>query len=268
MTKVFLFDFNRCNGCHNCQIACKDEHCEQDWSPYAAAQPLTGQFWCKVNEYERGQVPWTRVAYEPVLCGHCAEAPCMDAAALAGRPEAVYRRQDGLVIIDPQAAHGLVGLAESCPVSAIYYNSERDLPQKCTGCAHLLDAGWTEPRCTDACPTEALRFVDEDDARLGDAEVLEALEDHAPKLYYLNRPKRFIAGTLVDIAADEVVIGAKVELLDQSGNVVLVTESDELGDFRFDQVDKAVHTVRALGKDFVADVSACDLSLGDIDIAA
>ena len=24
--KVFVFDLDKCNGCHNCQIACKDEH--------------------------------------------------------------------------------------------------------------------------------------------------------------------------------------------------------------------------------------------------
>jgi hypothetical protein len=27
-----------------CQIACKDEACRNDWSPYAKPQPLIGQF--------------------------------------------------------------------------------------------------------------------------------------------------------------------------------------------------------------------------------
>ena len=31
--KVFVIDEQKCNGCHNCQIACKDEHCGNDWSP-------------------------------------------------------------------------------------------------------------------------------------------------------------------------------------------------------------------------------------------
>ena len=47
--KVFIFDLDRCNGCHNCQIACKDEHVDNDWSPIARPQPDTGQFWCKVE---------------------------------------------------------------------------------------------------------------------------------------------------------------------------------------------------------------------------
>ena len=36
MSKVFVIDVARCSGCHNCQLACKDEHCENDWRPYAA----------------------------------------------------------------------------------------------------------------------------------------------------------------------------------------------------------------------------------------
>ncbi len=29
--KVFVIDVARCNGCYNCQIACKDEHVGNDW---------------------------------------------------------------------------------------------------------------------------------------------------------------------------------------------------------------------------------------------
>ena len=46
----FIIDVERCNGCYNCQIACKDEHCGNDRMPYAKAQPDTGQFWCRVEE--------------------------------------------------------------------------------------------------------------------------------------------------------------------------------------------------------------------------
>ena len=43
--KTILFDATLCNGCYGCQMACKDEHCGNDWSPIAAEQPMTGQFW-------------------------------------------------------------------------------------------------------------------------------------------------------------------------------------------------------------------------------
>ena len=47
MGKVFIFDHDYCNGCFGCQIACKDEHCGNDWMPYQKPQPELGHFWCK-----------------------------------------------------------------------------------------------------------------------------------------------------------------------------------------------------------------------------
>ncbi|MBQ1516363.1 MAG: oxidoreductase, partial [Lachnospiraceae bacterium] len=137
MAKVFVIDVARCSGCHNCQLACKDEHCGNDWRPYAAPQPPTGQFWCKVTDHPRGTIPKVKIHYIPVLCNHCADAPCI-AAAENG---AVYRREDGLVVIDPEKAAGQKAIAEACPYGAVYWNEELSLPQKCTGCAHLLDHG-------------------------------------------------------------------------------------------------------------------------------
>ena len=60
--KTILFDASLCNGCYGCQMACKDEHCGNDWSPIAAEQPTSGQFWCKVNQETRGKVPEVKPA--------------------------------------------------------------------------------------------------------------------------------------------------------------------------------------------------------------
>ena len=226
--KVFIFDLDRCNGCHNCQIACKDEHVDNDWSPIARPQPDTGQFWCKVDEEVCGKTPHVRVNYLPRLCNHCDDAPCMKAF-----PQAVYKRPDGLVIIDPEKAQGVEGLAESCPYGAIYWNGELGLAQKCTGCAHLLDDGWEEPRCVDACCTGALRFGEEGDfaEELSCAEVLSPEWGTAPRVYYLHKPKRFIAATVVDKEADEVVEGATVTLQRAEDDATVATaRTDEFGD--------------------------------------
>ena len=48
MGKVLVINYDICNGCYNCQVACKDEHVANDWSPIAKPQPDTGQFWNKV----------------------------------------------------------------------------------------------------------------------------------------------------------------------------------------------------------------------------
>ena len=147
--KSFVIDARLCIGCYNCQIACKDEHCGNDWTPYAKPQPDTGQFWLEVREEERGTIQKVTVAYIPWMCQHCDNAPCMKVCAVA----AIYKRDDGLVIIDPKKCNGCMHCVDACPYESIFFNQDLNIAQKCTGCAHLLDRGWpiTEPRCVDYC---------------------------------------------------------------------------------------------------------------------
>jgi Fe-S-cluster-containing dehydrogenase component len=269
MAKAFLIDLSHCSGCYNCQIVCKDEHCEQDWKPYAAAQPLTGQFWMRVDEKVRGQVPWVRVSYIPTLCAHCADAPCVEACAV----EAFERRDDGLILINPETCIGCGSCVDVCPQGSIYFNDELNIAQKCTGCAHLLDNGWAVPRCVDACAHDAIQFKDEEEfgALLSKAELLEGVAPFGAKAYYLHLPKRFVAGTVVDFAADEVVIGASVEITGSAG-FSASRETDELGDFKFDQIPVDIYQVRISADGYQplhveADLRQIDLSLGDLSIA-
>ena len=99
-----------------------------------------------------------KISYLPTPCMHCANAPCISNC----KDEAIYRREDGLVIIDPQKCTGCGDCVDACPYGAIYFNEELSIAQKCTGCAHLIDQGWKEPRCADACPTGAIRFGEEE----------------------------------------------------------------------------------------------------------
>jgi Fe-S-cluster-containing dehydrogenase component len=263
MAKVYVVDIDKCNGCHNCQIVCKDEHCNQPWLPYAQAQPLTGQFWMRVNETVRGQVPVVRISYQPTFCNHCADAPCEKACDAA----AFIRSDDGLLLLDPDVCTGCFACIDACPIGAIFANDEAGLAQKCTGCAHLLDNGWDVPRCVDACPTDALRFVEEAEVDLSAAETDDALAGCGPKVYYFNKPKRFIAGAVFDSAADELVIGMKIELLEDNGAVVTSVETDDFGDFKFDQIPAASYSIRIGERTYGANVTDRDLTLGDLDIA-
>ena len=218
MGKVFVYDHAKCNGCRNCQIACKDEHVDNAWPPYAEPQPDTGQFWCRIEERVRGSVPKVKVSYTLRMCQHCDSAPCMDAA-----PGAVYKRDDGLVVVDPGKAKGMRGLVDACPYGAIFYNEELDV-----------------------CPHGAVRFGDEEDfaAEIAAAEPLLAERaSDAPRVYYLNKPKRFVAGVAVDLEADEVVVGAAVTLENLADGTVVAAETDEFGDFWFDQVAAAPYRV-------------------------
>lgn len=262
--KAFIIDLEKCNGCYNCQLACKDEHCGNDWAPYAAPQPDTGHFWLKVHETTHGQVPKVRVEYRPRLCAHCDNAPCIEAA-----PDAVYRREDGLVIIDPVKARGNRALVDACPFGAIYWNEELRLAQKCTGCAHLVDRGET-PHCVDLCAVGALRFGEEEEFadEIAHAETMVDA-GFGPHVYYLNAPKLFMGGEVWDPAVDEIVRGANVSLTDDAGNR-MTTLSDGFGDFWFKRLDPASYHLlieaegyRPVTRDVLLEKS---LNLGDFPL--
>ncbi|MEG2533226.1 MAG: 4Fe-4S dicluster domain-containing protein [Gordonibacter sp.] len=239
--KVFVVDIDKCVGCRSCQLVCKDEHCDNDWMPYAAPQPDTGQFWMNVQEQERGQSPKVCVTYTPVLCQHCADAPCMAVA----KDGAVYRREDGLVVVDPVKSKGQEQIVKACPYHAVFWNEELQIPQKCTGCAHLLDDGWTVPRCVEACAHDALRFGELDDfaGELNAAECLLPEAGTNPHVYYLNLPKRFIGGEVADLEAEEVLIGARVVLTNLASGETLETTTDDFGDFWFKQIPAAEYSI-------------------------
>ncbi len=262
MAKVFLLDVKHCSGCRNCQIVCKDEHCDQPWLPYAQAQPEVGQFWCDVKENVRGKVPMVWVSYVPTLCAHCDNAPCMDACSVG----AIKKRDDGLVLIDPEQCSGCMACAEACPIGAIFPNENLNIAQKCTGCAHLLDNGWTVPRCVDACSTGALKFGDESEFAdvLGQTESYPGLEGSAPRVHILNYPMRFCAGLVADLALREVVIGAKVALKDQRGAVVQELETDDFGDFKFDQIEAGTYTVEISAEGYESRSIDVDATLEDV----
>ena len=238
-----VIDVTRCNGCYNCFLACRDEFCGNDYPPYSLSQPMTGHFWMRIIEKERGRFPHVKVAYTPLLCMQCENAPCIE-AALNG---AVYRRADGIVIIDPEKARGQKQIVNACPYRVIYWNEEKNLPQKCTFCAHLLDKDWKEPRCVEACPTKALTFGDANDpdseiskiiaAAKGKLEVLHPEYGLIPNVKYIGIPKRFVAGEVVfRDKKDECAVGVKVTL-SSKGEADKVTKTDNYGDFEFEGLD-------------------------------
>jgi Fe-S-cluster-containing dehydrogenase component len=238
-----VIDVERCENCNNCFLSCKDEYVGNEWSGYSAPQPNRGQKWININGKERGQYPFIDVAYLPVPCMHCDNAPCIKAA----KGEAIYKRPDGIVIIDPVKAKGQRKVINACPYGAIWWNDELEIPQKCTFCAHLLDEGWTKTRCVQSCPTGALSVRHVNDAEMQDIIKAEHLEvyhpEHKtkPRVYYKNLyrfTRCFIGGSIavhVD-GKDECAEGAIVTLLNagkkKSGEYV----TDNYGDFKFDNL--------------------------------
>ncbi len=238
-----VIDINKCTGCHNCFLACRDEYFGNDYDTYSAPQPLDGQFWMQVKEIERGKFPRPKLDYLPIPCMHCESAPCMNVAA----DGAVYRREDGIVIIDPQKAKGQRDIVNTCPYRVIFWNEELQIPQKCTMCAHRLDAGDKEPRCVEACPNLAMTFGDLDDptseiAKLvasATTEVFHPEHETSPLVTYIGLPKRFIAGEVVrrDVPG-ECAQGVLITLEGEGGTQE--TLSDSYGDFEFEGLGKNI----------------------------
>jgi tetrathionate reductase subunit B len=268
--KVMVIDITKCNGCYNCQIACKDEHVGNDWTPYAKPQPDIGQFWMKITDRVRGTIPKVKINYLHDICQHCDEAPCMQAC----KQKAIYKREDGIVIIDPQKCAGRMDCIAVCPYKGtVYFNETLNIAQKCTFCAHLLDRGWKEPRCVEVCPTGALRFGEEEELKdlIARAETLQAEFGTKPRVYYIGLPKSFVTGAVYNPAKDEVISGAKATLTDVTTGQTRVTQTDQLGDFWFKDLKSGEFALKIEAEGYPLKVipgikTENDVNLGDIAI--
>lgn len=235
---ALIIDISRCTACHCCFTACKDEYWENDYPPHSAAQPKFDQFWMSIKKNERGKYPYVKAAYMPTPCMHCENAPCMAAA----ENDAVYRRPDGIVIIDPVKAVGQQQIVDACPYGAVYWNAEKNLPQKCTLCAHRLEQG-KQPRCVQSCPAHAIMFGDLDDqdsdvAKLvqsGKTQVFHPEYSTSPTVAYIGLEKMttlFIAGAVVFEDTDECAENVTVTITGDFGTETAKTNN--YGNFEFD----------------------------------
>ena len=242
MSIHIIVDIAKCVGCYNCMVACKDEHVGNNWFPYTNEQEKHVQKWIGPEKYERGTAPFTEMFFITKLCQHCGNAACAKAV-----PDAVKRREDGVVLLDAAIAKGNKELVNACPYGNISWNEERQTAQKCTMCAHLLDEGWKEPRCVQACPLRALSILrcgeDEFEAMLKE-QHLEPLFDgsNAPRVVYRNLYKRdtcFIAGALAyrDSGIEKAATEASVRLL-KSAEIIAEVKADFFGEFKIDKLPK------------------------------
>ncbi len=235
-----IVDLEKCVGCFNCMLACKDEHVGNEWLPYTYEQQKHDQKWINPYIHERGEAPFADICYVTKTCQHCDNPPCANKF-----PDVVKKREDGIVLFDPIKARGKKGLEKACPFGMISVNEDLGLAQKCTACAHLLDQGWKEPRCVQACPLRAISIMmceDEEFEEVVRTQNLKSLYegDHRPRVMYKNLYKYnkcFVTGCLsydkdgVEEAATEAALQLKVE-----GEVVFEGEADFLGEFKIDKI--------------------------------
>lgn len=158
---------DRCTGCMTCVVSCKQENLT--WPTV---------WWIKIFELEDSS--FDHLIYLPHTCMHCDDPPCMPACP----EQAIYKRPDGIVLIDHEKCKGHGECIKACPYGVIALNPDQDyfpgegmphekmthtyqthLPHrasKCTLCIHRIEKG-KEPICVSGCPSRALIFGDLDD---------------------------------------------------------------------------------------------------------
>src|SRR4030042_1932766 len=193
-----VFDLDRCMGCVGCRIACKVEH-SLDKASGIRVDTIGGPH----PDTPGGKYPNLSMHYLPVPCMHCSNPPCIDACP----EEAIYKRQDGIVLLDEEKCNGCQACIPACPYGVLIYNTERDIVQKCSLCAHRIDQG-LEPFCVLCCETEAMFFGDLDDPasdvsqiilRKG-ASILHPEMGTKPAIYYCPVSK---AGPVQEVKAKD-----------------------------------------------------------------
>ncbi|AOE85200.1 4Fe-4S dicluster domain-containing protein [Pseudomonas sp. TCU-HL1] len=233
-----IINVGRCENCYNCVLAERDEHVGNDYPGYAAPASLADEAPIRILRRVQGAAPMVETTYLPVMCNHCDDAPCMKVGG-----DAISKRADGIVVIDPVKAKGRKDIVRSCPYRAIVWNEEQQLPQTWIFDAHLLDDGWKGPRCQQVCPTDVFEAVKLDDEAMQEKAGKEGLRVLLPKLnakprvYYrgLDRWDTCFIGGSVSVNLDGVVdcvASAEISLF-QSDKRIAVTYSDAFGDFRF-----------------------------------
>ncbi len=260
-----IVDVANCTNCNLCALALQDEHVGNAFPGYAEEMPKHGHRWIEITSRERGTPPVTDVAYLPTMCQHCDDAPCIAAA-----PDAITKRDDGIVLIDPEKAKGRRDIVDACPYGAIWWNEEKQVPQHWFFDAHLLDSGWTEPRCVTVCATDALQAVkveDDEMQRLIQEQELEQLRpdlETKPRVHYKNLwryTKVFIAGTVSTEKPGVVdcLAGATVTLL-REGQKVADQRTDAFGDFKFDRLD-------ADSRDYELNIAADGFAVATVELS-
>ena len=215
MTKVarygMIIDLKSCIGCRACMVACKTTHGipagEHEGREYYRIWPV---------EVEMGTYPYVIRNMTPWLCMQCEAPPCVEACSVPG---AIYRRDDGIVLVDEKHCTGCSGCIAACPYGAMYFREDKGTVDKCTFCFENIDAG-RAPECVTTCPVDALVFGDLNDtggalSRLikdWDARPLHPEFGSRPSVYYTAHAARLKGRVLIE-ATGVPVEGATITVL-------------------------------------------------------
>ncbi|NJE42247.1 4Fe-4S dicluster domain-containing protein [Thermococcus sp. GR6] len=132
MEKKLFINLGRCIACRACEVACEKEH---------------GISFITVYEFRDIAVP--------LNCRHCEKAPCIEVCPT----KAIYRDEDGAVVIDGSKCIGCYMCSAVCPYAIPIVDPIKELAVKCDLCAERRKEG-KGPFCAAVCPTDAIIYAD------------------------------------------------------------------------------------------------------------
>lgn len=185
---AMLVDVRKCIGCQACTVSCIQENAVPE-----------GSFRTVVSTYSvklEGSAQPAGTYVLPRLCNHCDNPPCIPVCPVS----ATFKRADGIVAVDADRCVGCGYCVQACPYDARFINHDTNKADKCTFCAHRIDAGLL-PACVETCVGGARIFGDINDAegelarRLKEAgpslKVLKPELETSPRVFYIGLDDRF-----------------------------------------------------------------------------
>lgn len=180
---AMVVDVRKCIGCQACTVSCIMENAVPENS-----------FRTIVSTYEVKEEKRCGTYMLPRLCNHCANPPCIPVCPVG----ATFQRNDGVVVVDGDRCVGCAYCVQACPYDARFINHDTGKADKCTFCAHRVDAGLL-PACVETCVGGARIFGDLNDPHSvvhqllteNQVKVLKPEQGTQPHVFYLGLDTRF-----------------------------------------------------------------------------